>query len=120
MKTLLVTGSAGLVGSEAVEFFATKFDRVIGIDNDFRKSFFGEDASTDWNRKRLEKIKNYTHEVLDIRDKDALETIFKKNGTSVSLVIQAAAQPSHHWAAKDPLMDFGVNAVGTLNLLELT
>ena len=120
MKTLIVTGSAGLVGSEAVEFFAPKFDRVVGIDNDFRKSFFGEEASTEWNRKKLETIKNYAHFALDIRDKDALETIFKENGSSVSLVIHAAAQPSHDWAAKDPLMDFGVNAVGTLNLLELT
>lgn len=120
MKTLIVTGSAGLVGSEAVEFFAPKFDRVIGIDNDFRKTFFGEEASTDWNRKRLETIENYTHLALDIRDKDALEKVFSDAGRSVSLVIHAAAQPSHDWAAKDPHMDFGVNALGTLHLLEST
>ncbi len=120
MKILVVTGSAGLVGSEAVEFLAPKFDRVIGIDNDFRKTFFGEEASTDWNRKRLEKISNYTHLALDVRDKDALEKVFKDAGASVSFVIHTAAQPSHDWAAKDPLMDFGVNALGTLNLLELT
>ncbi len=120
MKLLIVTGSAGLVGSEAVEFLAPKFDRVIGIDNDFRKTFFGEDASTAWNQKRLEKIPNYSHVSCDIRDVAALEKIFKESGASISLVIHTAAQPSHDWAAKDPLMDFGVNANGTLNLLELT
>ena len=116
----MITGSAGLVGSEAAEFFAPKFDSVVGIDNDFRKTFFGEDASTEWNRKRLEKIPNYGHYSLDIRDVEGLEKIFKEYGSSMSLVIHAAAQPSHDWAAKDPWMDFGVNASGTLNLLELT
>jgi CDP-paratose 2-epimerase len=119
METILVTGSAGLIGSEAVRFFAEKDYRVIGIDNNAREYFFGGSASTDWNRQRLEKnYKNYEHISVDIRDADAIEKVFKKN--NISLVIHTAAQPSHDWAAREPITDFTINALGTLNLLEAT
>jgi CDP-paratose 2-epimerase len=121
MKVALITGSGGLIGSEAVSFFADKFDTVAGIDNNLRQYFFGKEASTDWNRSRLaEKFKNYKDHSVDIRDYTQLENIFKKYGTDISLIIHTAAQPSHDWAAKEPLTDFSVNATGTVNLLELT
>jgi CDP-paratose 2-epimerase len=121
MKIALITGSGGLIGSEAVSFFADKFDLVIGIDNNLRQYFFGKEASTDWNRNRLsEKFKNYKDYSVDIRNYADLEVIFKKYNTDISLIIHTAAQPSHDWAAKEPLTDFSVNATGTLNLLELT
>lgn len=119
MSVVIVTGSAGLIGSETVRFFCEKKFDVIGIDNNFRKVFFGEDACTDWNRKQLEnKYANYRHASIDIRDKEGVAGIFKKYGKNISLVIHAAAQPSHDWAASDPFMDFTINANGTLVMLE--
>ncbi|MBI2613591.1 MAG: NAD-dependent epimerase/dehydratase family protein [Candidatus Levybacteria bacterium] len=116
-KKILVTGSAGLIGSESVKFFAEKDFEIIGIDNDMRAYFFGKEASTSWNRKFLEtKYKNYKHYNLDIRDQEGLEKIFKEH--KFDLIIHTAAQPSHDWASKEPLTDFGVNALGTLYLLE--
>lgn len=116
---ILVTGSAGLIGSEAVKHYCAGGHDVHGIDNDMRKYFFGEGASTDWNRKQLEQtFPNYTHHSLDIRDLAGLESLFKEH--RFDRIIHTAAQPSHDWAAKEPLTDFGVNAQGTLNLLELT
>lgn len=116
-KRALITGSAGLIGSEAVGFFCKKDFEVSGIDNDMRAYFFGQEASIFWNRKRLEKThKNYRHYNLDIRDQNKLEKIFKQH--KFDLIIHAAAQPSHDWAGKEPLTDFGVNALGTLYLLE--
>jgi CDP-paratose 2-epimerase len=87
-----------------------------------RREFFGEEASTDWNRRRIEgRLGNtYTHECLDIRDGDAIDTLFRRYGPAVTLVVHTAAQPSHDWAARAPQVDFGVNAVGTLNVLEAT
>lgn len=121
MNIVLVTGSGGLIGSESVSFFSEKFDKVIGIDNDMRKYFFGNDASTNWNVSRIkERIQNYEHYEADIRNYSAIETIFKKYGSDIKLVVHTAAQPSHDWAAKEPITDFTVNATGTLNLLELT
>jgi CDP-paratose 2-epimerase len=121
MKIALVTGSAGLIGSEAVAFFADKFDKVIGIDNDMRQYFFGAEASTSWNNSRLqEKYNNYIYRNADIREVPDLEQIFKEFGTDIKLVLHTAAQPSHDWAAKEPFTDFTVNANGTLNLLEMT
>ncbi len=121
MKIALISGSGGLIGSEAVSFFSDKFDLVIGIDNNLRQYFFGKDASTDWNRNRLaEKFPNYKDYSADIRNYDELEKIVKKYGADISLIVHTAAQPSHDWAAKEPLTDFSVNATGTLNLLELT
>lgn len=116
MAKVLVTGSCGLIGSESVKFFAKNFD-VIGVDNDMRAYFFGEEASTSWNRKLLEKkYKNYKHYDLDIRDNRELRKIFKNN--KFDLIIHCAAQPSHDWAAKEPITDFEVNALGTMYLLE--
>lgn len=116
-KVVLVTGSAGLIGSEAVRFFADKDFDVVGIDNDSRKYFFGDSASTAWNRKLLEKkYSNYTHFKVDIRDQKKVEKIFQNY--DFSLIIHTAAQPSHDWAAKEPLTDFTINAMGTSILLE--
>lgn len=120
MKIALVTGSGGLIGSESVEFFAPRFDLVLGIDNDMRKYFFGEEASTRWNTNRLESLVNYRHFKADIRDQVALEKIFNEYSRDIALIIHTAAQPSHDWAVKEPFTDFTVNANGTLNLLELT
>jgi len=117
MKKVLITGSAGLIGSESVRFFAKKQFEIFGIDNNMRVYFFGEDASTDWNRKILEKAyKNYYHFNVDIRNENEIEKIFKAN--KFDLIIHAAAQPSHDWAAKEPMTDFTINALGTLILLE--
>ncbi len=121
MDIALITGSAGLIGAESVRFFSKKGFQIIGIDNDMRRVFFGEEASTEWSRKKLEsEIKNYTHYDKDIRDKTAMEMIFKKYNKNIKLIIHTAAQPSHDWAAKDPFTDFTVNANGTLTLLEMT
>lgn len=120
MKICLITGSAGLIGSEAVNFFADKFDLIIGIDNNLRKYFFGNDGSIEWNRNRLEKsFSNYKHYDIDIRDVNVIENLFKEFNTDLSLIVHTAAQPSHDWAAKEPFTDFSVNANGTLNLLEM-
>ncbi len=122
MSVAIITGSAGLIGSEATRFFAQQGLDVVGIDNDMRRVFFGEDASTTWNRQRLEKNlgAQYTHREVDIRDNEAITKIFHEYGSNIALVIHTAAQPSHDWAARDPMMDFSVNANGTLNLLEAT
>ncbi len=120
MDIALITGSAGLIGAESVRFFSNKGFNIIGIDNDMRKVFFGEEASTEWCRKRLEaEIKNYTHYSEDIRDRIAMGKIFEKYNRDIKLIIHTAAQPSHDWAAKDPFTDFTVNANGTLTLLEM-
>lgn len=117
-KKILITGSAGLIGSESVKFFARKGFEIHGIDNNMRQYFFGEEASTEWSKKRLKKdLKDqYKHHQIDIRDFEKIEKIFKKN--DFDLIIHTAAQPSHDWAAKEPHTDFSVNATGTLNLLE--
>lgn len=121
MNIAFVTGSAGLVGSEAVEFFSKKFDLIVGIDNNMREEFFGPDASTSWNKERLErKIQNYKHFNVDIRDEKSIEKIFSEYEKDIKIILHAAAQPSHDWAAKDPFKDFSVNANGTLVLLEMT
>jgi CDP-paratose 2-epimerase len=120
MDIAVVTGSAGLIGSEAVAFFADKFDLIIGIDNNLRQYFFGKDGSTDWNKNRLEHLfENYKHFPIDIREVTELESIFKEYGTDIKLILHTAAQPSHDWAAKEPFTDFSVNANGTLNMLEM-
>lgn len=118
MKKALVTGSAGLIGSEATKFLIEKGFIVIGIDNNMRQYFFGEDASTEWNKTRLqdEHKEKYVHYDVDIRNNEDIEQIFKDH--SFELIIHTAAQPSHDWAAKEPLTDFSVNANGTLILLE--
>ena len=121
MEVVVVTGSGGLVGSEAARFYAGSADTVVGIDNDMRSYFFGPEASTGWSVKALsEAQENYVHFGVDIRDAEAIDGLFAEYGSDISLVIHAASQPSHDWAAKEPITDFGVNAVGTLNLLEAT
>jgi CDP-paratose 2-epimerase len=120
MDTVLVTGAAGLVGAECVRYFSALGMPVVGIDNDMRKYFFGEQASTEWSRRQLvDNIPSYTHHDIDIRDKDAMERVFQTHGTDIGLVIHTAAQPSHDWAVKEPMTDFHVNATGTLHTLEL-
>ncbi len=121
MKVVIVTGSAGLIGAETVRFFSAKGFTVAGIDNDMRRVFFGAEASTAWSRKELEEtIPGYTHYDVDIRDKGSVDRVFAEYGDDVKLVVHTAAQPSHDWAARDPEMDFTVNAVGTLVMLETT
>lgn len=114
---VLVTGSSGLIGSEAVSFFDAMKFRVTGIDNNMRSEFFGERGDTTWNRQRLESAcPNFHHKTVDIRNREDVLELFKTN--EFELIIHAAAQPSHDLAAKIPFDDFDVNAVGTLNLLE--
>jgi CDP-paratose 2-epimerase len=122
MSVAVVTGAAGLIGSEAVEHFVARGMDVVGIDNDMRRVFFGEEASTSWNRERLERAlgASYEHVDLDVRDRVGVYRLFARLGANVAAIVHAAAQPSHDWAARDPIVDFEVNAVGTLNLLEAT
>ena len=119
MKFILITGSSGLIGSEAVEHFDRQGHRVHGIDNNMRAVFFGEPGDTTWNRDRLLKItKNFTHHDLDIRDRTRLDMLFRS--IRFDLIVHCAAQPSHDKARDIPILDFEVNAFGTLNLLEAT
>ena len=121
MSIALITGSSGLVGSEATNFFHDKGFDVIGIDNNLRKFFFGNNGSTSWVKTKLiKRNKNYKHFNIDIRNKNQLEKIFKKYKKNISVIIHCAAQPSHDYGKKFPRIDFDVNASGTLNLLELT
>jgi len=121
MKIIIITGAAGLIGSESVSFFQDKFDKIIGIDNNMRSYFFGQNASTEETKNKLvNTIANYEHHNIDIRDNDALSNLFKQYGEQIGLIIHTAAQPSHDWAAKEPFTDFSVNALGTLNMLEMT
>jgi CDP-paratose 2-epimerase len=119
MSTVLITGSAGLIGSEAARHFHELGGDVIGIDNDMRGTFFGAEASTAWMAERLSReLPRYRHFPEDIRDADALARLTKQAGADLDLIIHTAAQPSHDWAARNPGVDFGVNALGTLNVLE--
>ncbi len=119
MSIVLITGSAGLIGSEASRFFHERGFDIVGVDNNMRQYFFGEDGSTTWNREQLEGgLSNYRHRDVDIRDTAAIDALFSKFGKDIALVIHTAAQPSHDWAAREPITDFTVNANGTLNLLE--
>lgn len=119
MRKIIVTGSAGLIGSEAVKHFAGDGFRVIGIDNDMRSRFFGAEASTGKTRDQLLKtVRDYEHHDVDIRDAEKVLELFREHRGGIDAVIHTAAQPSHDWAARDPQTDFSVNANGTLNLLE--
>ncbi len=121
MAVALITGSAGLIGAETVRFFAGRGLDTVGIDNDMRRYFFGEEASTAWARRALEQgVRGYTHVDADIRSEDAMARVFATYGKDIAVVVHAAAQPSHDWAAREPHTDFTVNANGTLNLLEQT
>jgi len=114
----LVTGSGGLIGSESAKFFHKNGFEIVGIDNDMRSYFFGKDASTNWNLKKVkdELGDSYTHYDVDIRKDEEIQEIFKKH--KFDIIIHTAAQPSHDWAAKEPYTDFTVNANGTLVMLE--
>ena len=119
MQRVLITGSSGLIGSEAVTYFDTKGWQVIGLDNNMRADFFGPRGDTTWNLRRLESVtKNFKHTQLDIRDRAAVLKLIKD--IKPELIVHAAAQPSHDLAAKRPFDDFDVNAVGTMNMLEAT
>jgi len=121
MSVAVISGSAGLVGSEAVSYLAAQGLEVVGIDNGMRAEFFGPEASTDWVRNRLKReIRSYIHYDTDIRDGTQISRIFERYKRSIKLIIHAAAQPSHDWAARNPLVDFTVNANGTLTLPEAT
>jgi CDP-paratose 2-epimerase len=122
MTIAVITGSAGLIGSEACRHFAERGLEILGIDNDMRSKFFGSAASTKWQLAELEKDlgERYTHHDLDIRDRECIENLFTRYGSNIGLVIHTAAQPSHDWAAREPHTDFTINANGTLNLLEAT
>src|ERR687896_701312 len=114
VRTVIATGSAGLGGSEAATFFAEQSFHVVGIDNNMRAAFFGEEASTRWRLAELQRLlgERYSHYDCDIRDKEAVQSVFSAQA-DICLVIHCAAQPSHDWAARDPQTDFSVNANGT-------
>jgi CDP-paratose 2-epimerase len=122
VSVAVITGSSGLIGAEASAHFGGLGLDIVGVDNDMRSVFFGPEASTAWNRSRLERAlgAHYSHCDLDIRDREAILEIFARHGRAIELVIHTAAQPSHDWAAREPFTDFDINAVGTLNLLEAT
>ena len=119
MGTVVVTGSGGLVGSETTRFYLNAGKTVLGVDNNMRAQFFGAEASTHWQVERLrESSPRYHHLDIDIRNAEAIDTLFHKHAATIELVVHTAAQPSHDWAASDPRTDFEVNALGTLTLLE--
>jgi CDP-paratose 2-epimerase len=119
MNVAIVTGSAGLIGSETSSFLDSQGFTVVGIDNDMRAYFFGKEASTDWNRSKLEnELSRYIHKAIDIRNNSEVDAVFREYGSDIKMIVHTAAQPSHDWASKEPLTDFSVNAVGTLNILE--
>jgi CDP-paratose 2-epimerase len=119
VTAVLVTGSAGLIGSEAVEFYNRRASRVVGVDNNFRGLFFGGDGDTTIRRRALEETcERYSHVNLDIRDRSGVDGLIAN--LKPALIIHCAAQPSHDLAARIPYLDFETNAVGTLNLLEAT
>lgn len=122
MKSIIITGSGGLVGSEASRFFHAKGFRVLGVDNDKRSYFFGASASTKWKVEQLQnELPHYIHFNQDISDLAFWEdTIFKNYQNDIQLILHCAAQPSHDWAAREPLTDFDINATSTLKLLECT
>lgn len=121
MHTVIITGAGGLIGGTAARYYCEHADRVIGIDNDMRSVFFGQEASTRWNVDQVRQAHpNYIHKDVDIRDRTAVERIFKEYGTDIDLIVHTAAQPSHDKAAQIPFLDFEVNAMGTLNMLEMT
>ncbi len=121
MSVAIVTGSGGLIGAESVRRLAPTFDRVIGVDNDMRAYFFGPEASSSWATAELsEEFDTFEARGVDIRDREAIHKLFVEFGSDIGVVIHAAAQPSHDWAAREPFTDFEINATGTLNLLEAT
>ena len=116
---VLITGSCGLIGSEAVRHYDKRADIVVGIDNNLRAEFFGPDGDTTWMQNKLKaECPKYKHRSVDIRDRETIAKIVEE--LRPDLIVHCAAQPSHDWAARMPIVDFEVNALGTLNLLEAT
>jgi CDP-paratose 2-epimerase len=114
LRTIIVTGSAGLIGSETVRRFANDGAQVAGIDNDMRAQFFGPEASTRKMRDDLiANVRDYQHHDIDIRDATAVTQLFKQLRGTIDAVVHTASQPSHDWAAREPQTDFTVNANGT-------
>lgn len=122
MSIAVITGAGGLIGSEAVLHLVGIGYDVVGVDNDMRRVFFGDHASTSWNVSKMKSTLggSYRHHELDIRDRAGILQLFKALGSDIAVVIHTAAQPSHDWAVREPFTDFDINAVGTLNLLEST
>ena len=119
MAIAVITGSSGLIGAETARFLHAKGLDIIGIDNNMRRYFFGEDGSVDWNTARLQKdLSRFEHVAADIRDSAAIDKLFSQGGRDIKLVVHTAAQPSHDWAAREPMTDFSINATGTLIMLE--
>ena len=116
-KRALITGSSGLVGSEAVKFLCKKNWKVFGIDNNIRAYLFGEDASTEPERIKLDiSLKNFFHIPVDIRDNEAINKVFASYGP-FDFIIHAASQPAHEWSTNNAIEDFQINALGTMNVL---
>jgi CDP-paratose 2-epimerase len=122
MPTAIISGSGGLIGSESVQHFVQAGYDVVGLENDMRARFFGPSASTSHTTVRLLRDfgESFRSLEVDIRDADGVDRAFAEVAGSLELVVHTAAQPSHDWAAAEPQVDFGVNANGTLNLLEAT
>ena len=121
MALAIVTGSGGLIGSETVKHLVRRGFEVIGLENDMRSHFFGPEASTAANTSKLvSELDGFRSLDIDIRDRDAVDRVFRENAAALELIVHTAAQPSHDWAARDPHTDFTVNANGTLNLLQST
>ena len=119
MKILVITGSGGLIGSQAASYFSSKYDKIVGIDNNQRSKFFGKLASVSPTINELKfQHKNYEHYNIDIRDNIKLKKIFSKYGSDIKSIIHTAAQPSHDYASQNVYLDYSVNSIGTLNLLE--
>jgi CDP-paratose 2-epimerase len=119
MPTAIVTGSGGLIGSESVAHLVQYGFDVVGLENDMRARFFGPEASTSHTTRRLlDTFDEFRSLEVDIRDTDAVDRVVREVGADLEIVVHTAAQPSHDWAASDPLTDFGVNATGTINLLQ--
>jgi CDP-paratose 2-epimerase len=118
-RVAIVTGSGGLIGSEAVRALAAEGYDVVGLENDMRATFFGPEASTASVTADLEaSVDAFRSMTVDIRDGDGVARVFAQHGGAIEAIVHTAAQPSHDWAASDPPTDFGVNAVGTMNVLE--
>ena len=116
---VLVTGSSGLIGSEAVVFYDREGHTVIGVDNNMRAKFFGPSGDTTWNLSRLKQVtRHFTPYNIDIREREQVFDLFKTH--CLDLIVHCAAQPSHDKAREIPLLDFEINALGTMNLLEAT
>jgi CDP-paratose 2-epimerase len=121
MPKAIVTGSGGLIGSESAARLVEAGYDVVGIENDTRAALFGPEASTAQVTERLvRELPAFRTVDLDIRDAEGIDRVFAESGKQIELIVHTAAQPSHDWAASDPQADFGINANGTLNLLEAT